>query len=166
MSSQTDQPTPKPLVTDAEIRAFIDAGDIQQANMTYTAEMIARELLASRSECVQLRESLARECELNWTGSLCDRLNSFAREHGRFDSQCTDGPSASRLIQDLHGYAGSLKAENARLAAELAEARKVIDGLRSDLELDTPRQVMIADIESALAARDSGKASGGGSDAR
>lgn len=55
----------------------------------------------------------------DWTPTLCDALNSFAREHGQFE--CKDGPSAADLVSALHGYAGTLKMKLG-MALEAVEA--------------------------------------------
>lgn len=47
--------------------------------------------------------------DADWTGSLIDRLNEFARENSDLFSECKDGSTASLLIQQMHGEFNRIK---------------------------------------------------------
>ncbi len=94
-----------------EFREWFDAvGEI-------ATEDELNELFDAAEEAGRLREEVQRIARSDWTAPLCDRLNEFAREHGQ--PECKDGPTAADLVRVLHGYAGTLKADNERLREAL-----------------------------------------------
>lgn len=79
------------------------------------------------AECERLRAELVSVHNLNWTGSICDRLNSIVREHLDCGPQCTDGASGADLACRIHAYVGSLRESNRKLREAVEDAAKTCE---------------------------------------
>jgi len=95
-----------------------------------------RELMDENARLTRERDANAK---LDWTGTLCDRLNSMAREHGL--EQCSDGQTGAALADRIHGLLGTYRAEKNALPALPPGARygvimPVVDAPPLRIELD------------------------------
>lgn len=70
-------------------------------------------------ELGETKEKLKYEQALNWTPSLCYRINELVREHLQAGTECKDGESASRQIQVIHGYCGNLQSQLSQREVQL-----------------------------------------------
>lgn len=64
----------------------------------------------------------------DWTGSLIDRLNELVRENRTFFSECSDGHTASQLIQAIHGMFNYTKHERDQLLKDKADLEAQVAG--------------------------------------
>jgi hypothetical protein len=64
-----------------------------------------------RARIAELESQLKSEMDLNWTSSLCDRVNQILREHPVHD-EVKNGSECSSAIAAIHGYCGHLKSQN------------------------------------------------------
>lgn len=111
----------------------------QSYTVTVSSE-VALQLLADRADMLeeieQLQAVLKLDQELDWTGTICDRLNIIARENGL--TECVDGPTGAVLACEIHGKISGLRAaSDYTVAPERAvkytcpECKQLCDGKRS-----------------------------------
>lgn len=80
-------------------------------------------------EIEQLRADLKAQSERDWTASIIDRLNEFARENAGQFSEVGTGEQAAAMVRDMHGCYNSLRHLNTDLRQHLDQLRKERDGL-------------------------------------
>lgn len=114
-------------ITDERVKRDIEF--LRGEELSHTAETM-NALLADRTKMLARIADLESDAklsrELDWTETICDRLNMIARENGL--PECLDGPNGSKLAETLHGRFGSMLVEIERLRAALNEIKGFIDG--------------------------------------
>lgn len=95
------------------------------------AAFLNQEIERLKEQNKQLNSLLDKD----WTGALCDRLNSLVRENRKFFDECSDGPSAGKLVQQIHGEFNRLRSELAAAQQERDAARAACGEMRQALEL-------------------------------
>ena len=73
-------------------------------------------LATAQAELDTLRNEIASLTRLDWTGTLCDRLNMIARRHGW--NPCRNGEEGAALAVVVDSYCASSQAELAALRAK------------------------------------------------
>ena len=73
-------------------------------------------LATAQAELDTLRNEIASLTRLDWTGTLCDRLNMIARRHGW--NPCRNGEEGAALAVVVDSYCASAEAELAALRAK------------------------------------------------
>ena len=82
-------------------------------------------LATAQAELDTLRNEIASLTRLDWTGTLCDRLNMIARRHGW--NPCRNGEEGAALAVVVDSYCASAEAELAALREALVGVIKEAD---------------------------------------
>ena len=82
-------------------------------------------LATAQAELDTLRNEIASLTRLDWTGTLCDRLNMIARRHGW--NPCRNGEEGAALAVVVDSYCASAEAELTALREALVGVIKEAD---------------------------------------
>lgn len=176
------QALPEPLSKVArerdELRLAREAHNKERADLREEIRRLTTALSAEQAQRDELRREVERwknlwdrEIKLNWTASLCDRLNELVRENRKHFEECHDGPSASELIKQIHGWFNTYRHKSDGDAATLRRYREAMgatpDSFVEELGIDSfaehPAKV-VASVLTAIRTRaepQEGKSDGG-----